>query len=358
MSDRIWIIAEAGVNHNGVIERALELVDVAADSGADVVKFQTFNAEKLATATAPKADYQIVNTHEANSQLDMLRALELSATDHLQLIERCRERNIGFMSTAFDAESLAMLGHFDMPAIKIPSGDITCADLLLRAARLQRKLIVSTGMATLGEIEQALGVIAFGLTTHRVPTSRAEFERAYFSEIGRAALQSKVTLLHCITEYPAPPETVNLRAMDTMASAFGLPVGYSDHCMGIEISLAAAARGASVIEKHFTLDRTLPGPDHAASLEPDELRQMINGIRNIERALGSSLKRPVAAELRNRVVARRSVVAVRHIEKGEIFTAAMLSAKRPGDGISPMETWNLLGRRASRDYAPDEQIEP
>lgn len=357
MSDRVLIIAEAGVNHNGSLERALQLVDIAASAGADVIKFQTFKADRLATAKAAKADYQVVNTGEANSQIEMLRRLELSLDDHEQLARRCRERGIAFMSTAFDADSLALLAGFEMPAIKIPSGDITCADLLLRAARLQRRLIVSTGMATLGEIEQALGVIAFGLTSDRAPTGRDDFERAYLGEAGREALRHKVTLLHCVTEYPAPMEAVNLHAMDTMAVAFGLPVGYSDHTMGIEVALAAVARGATVIEKHFTLDRTLPGPDHAASLEPDELRQLVSGIRNIERALGSPVKGPAPAELRNRTAARRSLVAARRIGKGEIFTLDMLSAKRPGGGISPMEAWSFVGRSAGRDYEPDEQIE-
>ncbi|MGX4803493.1 N-acetylneuraminate synthase [Bradyrhizobium guangdongense] len=358
MSESVWIIAEAGVNHNGAIDRALQLVDVAADAGADAVKFQTFRADKLATARAAKADYQRTNTGESNSQLEMLRDLELSADDHRRIVERCRQKEIAFMSTAFDVESLLMLEGFNVPAIKIPSGDLTSADLLLSAARLRRKLIMSTGMATLGEIEEALGVVAFGLTMHRPPTRRADFQLAYLSAAGRDALRSNVTLLHCVTEYPAEPDIVNLRAMDTMASAFGLPVGYSDHTMGIEVSLAAVARGAKVIEKHFTLDRTLPGPDHAASLEPAELKRMVSGIRNIERALGSAIKGPVAAELRNRSVARRSLVAARRIAQGEVFAAEMISAKRPGDGLSPMEAWNLIGRRATRDYDPDEQIEP
>lgn len=358
MTDRVRIIAEAGVNHNGSLARALELVDVAAEAGADVVKFQTFKADKLATTQAAKADYQAVNTGNADSQLQMLRSLELSEDDHRRLIERCRARKIAFMSTAFDADSLALLATLDMPAVKVPSGDITCADLLLRAARTRRPLIVSTGMATLGEIEQALGVIAFGLVTDRAPDGRADFEAAYLSAAGRAELTRQVTLLHCVTEYPAPADAVNLRAMDTMAAAFGLPVGYSDHTLGIEVSLAAVARGARVIEKHFTLDRTLPGPDHSASLEPDELRQLVNGIRSVERALGSPVKGPAPAEVRNRTAARRSLVAARPIRKGEVFTADMMSAKRPGSGLSPMEAWSLIGRAAGRDYQTDEQIEP
>jgi N-acetylneuraminate synthase len=352
------IIAEAGVNHNGSIDRALQLVDAAADAGADVVKFQSFKAVNLATKRAAKADYQVANTGQSDSQLAMLQSLELGADDHRKLAEHCRTRNIAFMSTAFDAESLALLSAFDMPAIKIPSGDITCADLLLRAARLRRRLIVSTGMATLGEIEQALGVIAFGLTSEREPAGSADFEAAYLSDAGKAALQEHVTLLHCVTEYPAPAQTVNLRAMDTMAAAFRLPVGYSDHTLGIAVSLAAVARGATLIEKHFTLDSSLPGPDHRASLEPDQLRALVSGVREIEYALGSPCKGPAPVELRNRTVARRSLVAARRISKGERFTPDMIAAKRPGDGMSPMQAFDLVGRTASRDFDVDEQLEP
>ena len=298
MGDRTLIIAEAGVNHNGSLELALRLVDVAASAGADVVKFQTFKAEQLATVEAAKAEYQVANTHAAGSQLEMLRRLELSPADHDALLKRCSDRGIRFMSTAFDAQSLAFLAGLGMPAIKIPSGDITCGPLLLQAARLRQPLIVSTGMSTLADIEQALGVIAFGLTRDGEPTGRADFEAAYAGAEGRAALQSHVTLLHCVTQYPAPPLSVNLRAMDTMAAAFGLPIGYSDHTAGIEVSIAAVARGARVIEKHFTLDRTLPGPDHAASLEPDELARMVTSIRNVEQALGSPIKSPGAERSR------------------------------------------------------------
>ncbi len=358
MSERTMIIAEAGVNHNGSLELALQLVDVAADAGADVVKFQTFKAEQLATAKAAKAEYQVANTQEAGSQLAMLRRLELSESDHHALLERCRARGIRFMSTAFDAASLSFLATLDMPAIKMPSGDINCGPLLLQAARLRRPLIVSTGMSTLADIEQALGVIAFGLTSEREPNGRADFDTAYCSPEGRRALREHVTLLHCVTQYPAPPEAVNLRAMDTMAGAFGLPVGYSDHTAGIEVSIAAVARGASVIEKHFTLDRGLPGPDHAASLEPDELRLMVSAIRSVERALGSPIKAPAPQEVGNRPVARRSIVAARAIRKGEPFVTTMLAHKRPGHGISPMEHWDLLGRLASRDFDADEPLEP
>ncbi|MBS0530544.1 MAG: N-acetylneuraminate synthase [Proteobacteria bacterium] len=358
MPKRTEVIAEAGVNHNGSIDMALQLVDVAADAGADIVKFQTFKADKLATSKAAKAEYQVVNTNEAGSQLEMLRALELSSEDHQAIADKAHSRGLRFLSTAFDAESLTMLTAFDMPAIKIPSGDITSIDLLLRSARSGKPLIISTGMATLGEIEQALGIVAFALTTSNEPKSRADFEEAYCSEGGRAALRDKVTLLHCVTEYPAAPQTVNLRAMTTMASAFGLPVGYSDHTAGIEVSLAAVALGAVIIEKHFTLDRGLPGPDHSASLEPHELKQLVTSIRNIESALGRATKAPGAQEMRNRAVARRSLVAARAIRKGEVFTADAFVEKRPGNGLQPIEALRLVGRPAHRDYQPDDPIEP
>ena len=358
MSPRTLIIAEAGVNHNGSRDLALQLVDVAAAAGADIVKFQTFRADLLATAGARKAEYQATNTGESGSQLDMLRRLELSPADHHALMARCEARGIRFMSTAFDAESLAFLGTLGMPAIKIPSGDITCAPLLLQAARLRQPLIVSTGMSTLGDVEAALGVIAFGLTRDDAPRGSADFAAAYAGEGGRAALREHVTLLHCVTQYPAPPEAVNLRAMDTLATAFGLPVGYSDHTAGIEISLAAVARGARVVEKHFTLDRTLPGPDHAASLEPARLRELVHGIRAIELALGHAAKAPATVELPNLAVARRSLVAARAIRRGETFGPDNLAAKRPGTGLSPMALWDVSGRTATRDYAADEAIEP
>jgi N-acetylneuraminate synthase len=355
--ERTFVIAEAGVNHNGSLERALQLVDVAAGAGADAVKFQTFRADQLATAGAAKAAYQVSNTGDAGSQLDMLRALELSVADHEVLLARCRARGIRFMSTAFDAASLAFLATLDMPAIKIPSGDINCGPLLLQAARLQRPLIVSTGMATLAEVEQALGVIAFGLTHTHAPAGRADFEAAWCSASGRAALAGQVTLLHCVTQYPAPPAAVNLRAMDTLAAAFGLPVGYSDHTLGIEVAIAAVARGAAVIEKHFTLDRTLPGPDHAASLEPNELAQLLRAIRHVEQALGSTAKVPAADEAANRPVARRSLVAARAIRRGNPLAAEDLTFKRPGHGVSPMDYWDRIGKPAQRDYAADELID-
>jgi N-acetylneuraminate synthase len=353
----VLFIAEAGVNHNGSIAMALQLIDAAADAGADVVKFQSFKAESLVTAQAAKADYQVTNTGEAGGQMAMLRALELSAEDNARLLAHCRARRISFMSTAFDEASLDMLAPLAMPAVKIPSGDLTHAPMLLKSARLRQPLIVSTGMATLSDIEQALGVIAFGLLSDAVPAGEADFQAAYCSPAGRAALQQYVTLLHCVTEYPAPPEAVNLRAMDTMAAAFGLPVGYSDHTAGIAVSIAAVARGACVIEKHFTLDRELPGPDHAASLEPDELATLVASIRAVELALGAPRKQPAPQEVGNRAIARRSIVAARPIRQGEVLDLSMLAFKRPGTGISPMAAWSLVGRPARRDFAFDELLE-
>lgn len=358
MSAPVFFIAEAGVNHNGSIELARQLVDVAAEAGADAVKFQSFKAAQLTTAHALKAAYQVANTQEGGNQLEMLRRLELSDSDHDVLLTHCSARGIRFMSTAFDSESLALLSSLGMPAVKIPSGDITCAPLLLQAARLRQPMIVSSGMSTLADIEQALGVIAFGLLHDREPTGQVDFETAYASVDGREALRRHVTLLHCITQYPAPAASVHLRAMDTMAAAFGLPVGYSDHTAGIEVSIAAVARGATVIEKHFTLDRSLPGPDHAASLEPSELKALIRAIRNVESALGSPIKCPAPEEIPNRAIARRSLVASRLIRAGETFTVDALAWKRPGTGISPLLLWDMVGRTAAHDYAPDELIQP
>lgn len=354
--DSTFVIAEAGVNHNGSVKLALDLVDVAADARADAIKFQSFRAERLVSAGARKAAYQAANTGQDGSQFDMLRALELSEDDHRALAGRCAQRGIAFMSTAFDVESLHFLSTLAMPAIKIASGDITAAPLVLEAARLGRPLIVSTGMCTLAEVEEALGVIAYGLLGARTP-SRAAFAAAYASDAGRAALTGKVTLLHCVTDYPAAFEEVNLRAMDVLRQAFGLRVGYSDHTLGSAVALAAVARGATVLEKHFTLDRSLRGPDHRASLEPAELARLVRDVREIEVALGAARKEPTAGELRNRPVARRSLVASAPIRRGERFTSENVALKRPAGGLAPIMYWELLGRESPRDYAPDEMIE-
>lgn len=352
------MIAEAGVNHNGSIDLARRLVDIAADAGADAVKFQTFRADKLVTRRAGKAAYQIANTGTEGAQMEMLRRLELSDREHQSLVDHCRDRGIRFMSTAFDMDSLAYLAALDMPAVKIPSGDITYGPMLLAAARLGKPLIVSTGMATLGDIEAALDVIAFGLTRDGAPSGRADLENARLDAKTHAVLARSVTLLHCVTQYPAPPDAVNLRAMDTMAAAFGLPVGYSDHTLGTAVSIAAVARGATVIEKHFTLDRGLDGPDHKASLEPDELASLVAAIRVVEQALGAPFKGPGEDEAANREVARRSVVAARPIPAGQTLAEEDLTAKRPADAASPMETWDLIGKTAAKSYEIDDPVRP
>lgn len=357
MTDRVFIIAEAGVNHDGSLADALRMVDVAAEAGADAVKFQTFTAEAALTARAMKADYQIANTGQGGNQLDMVKRLELSHADHDALYERCRERGIAFLSTAFDMDSLRFLARYDMPAIKIPSGDITWGAMLLEAARMGKPMLVSTGMATIEEVRDALSVIAFGLTRESDPSGLSETQELFATAEGRTAVEQRVTLLHCTTQYPAPLNAVNLRAMTTLAGIFGVPVGYSDHTLGITVPVAAVARGARVIEKHFTLDRARSGPDHAASLVPDELATMVQAIRETEIALGSSKKAPSPAESSNRLLARRSLVAAKPVAAGEIFDAATLTAKRPADGLSPMAHWDVVGCTASRTYAIDEVID-
>ena len=356
MPDPVLIIAEAGVNHDGSVVDACRMIDAAAEAGADVVKFQTFVPEAVLTARAMKAAYQETNTGAAGSQLDMVRTLALGRDEHRVLAERCERRGVRFMSTAFDMESLDFLSGFEMPATKIPSGDLTWGAMLLAAARAGRPLLVSTGMASLAEVREALAVIAFGLTREGDPAGPDELEEAFAA--GQAALRDRVVLLHCTTEYPAPLGAVNLRAMTTMAETFGLRVGYSDHTLGWTVAVGAVARGACVVEKHFTLRRDRVGPDHAASLEPEELAALVRAIREMEAALGRPEKQAAPAELGNVAIARRSLVAARPIRAGEVLTAAHLTAKRPADGLSPMRQWRLIGTPAARDYAPDEAIEP
>jgi N-acetylneuraminate synthase len=352
------IIAEAGVNHNGSRGRALELVDIATEAGANIVKFQTFKANDLVGHNAPKAEYQTRTTDATESQHEMIRKLELSHEDHTALIAHCRKRGIAFLSTPFDVASLRMLtGQFGMQTVKVPSGEITNAPFLIEIGRVAGRIILSTGTSTMGEIEDALGALAFAIRGASSAPGPEAFRQAYASQEGRRALQDRLTLLHCTTEYPAPFEEVNLRAMDSMAAAFGLPVGYSDHTPGIHVSIAAVARGATVIEKHFTSDRGLPGPDHKASLEPGELKSMIAAIRDVEMALGDGVKRPTASEWKNRIVARKSLVASRAIEAGEVFEAGNVACKRPGSGMPPALLWRILGRRASRAYADGELID-
>lgn len=355
----VYIIAEAGVNHNGSAEMALELVDAAATAGADAVKFQTFSARKLVSRLALKAGYQIENTGDSESQLQMLEKLELDPGTHLQLARYCKTRGIEFMSTAFDEESLDFLtSDLAMSRIKIPSGEITNAPYLLHAARKGKPMLLSTGMSDLEEIRTALGIIAFGLAESGVPPRGKTLAEFSETEQGRAALNRCVSLLHCTSEYPAPLENVNLRAMETLAREFALPVGYSDHTVGITVPIAAAALGATVLEKHLTLDRSLPGPDHPASLQPSELKVMVQAVREVEKSLGTPDKRPSDAERRNRIAARRSLVATRRIAKGETFSSTNIAAKRPGNGLSPTLYWEMLGTSSLQDYQEDDLLKP
>ncbi|BFT31118.1 N-acetylneuraminate synthase [Alteromonas sp. D210916BOD_24] len=352
------IIAEAGVNHNGSAGLAFKLIDEAHKAGADIIKFQTFKAENLVTAAAQQARYQQINTQKSESQLAMLKRLELAYETHHQLVAHCKTLGIAFMSTAFDLESLEFLTQeLGLTTLKIASGELTNAPLLLAHARTGCKLIVSTGMSTLADIESALGVIAFGFVAKKnAEPSVTAFAQAYASEEGQKALKEKVTLLHCTTEYPAPFDEINLRAMDTLQRAFDLPAGYSDHSEGIAVPLAAAARGAQIIEKHFTLDKGLPGPDHKASLNPVELHAMIAGIRQIDVALGSPVKSPSTSEYRNRSVARKCLVAACDIPKGAQFNSTNVAIKRAGEGLSPYDYWRVMGSTANRNYTSGERI--
>ena len=350
-----FIIAEAGVNHNGSLESAKQLIDAAADAGADAVKFQTFRADQLVARHAPKAEYQTLTTDPKESQFEMIKKLELTEADHDVLIAYAKSKDIEFLSTPFDVTSLALLTQrFGITTIKVSSGDITNAPFLLQIARVAKRVILSTGMSTLAEVEAALGVLAFGFLEPEANPQRISFAEAFSSDAGQRALHERVMLLHCTTEYPAPINEVNLRAMDTMALAFGLPTGYSDHTQGVHIPVAAVARGAAIIEKHFTLDRSLPGPDHKASLEPIELQTMVSAIRDVEQALGDGVKRPTATELKNRSVARKSLVAERALLRGDKF---VLACKRPGTGLSPFEYWRMVGQLSTKDYAADELLD-
>ncbi len=327
-----FVIAEAGVNHNGDLELARRLVDVAAEAGADAVKFQTFRADRLVSPTAPKAAYQRQTTDAGESQLDMLRRLELSPAAHRELNDYCRQRGLIFLSTPFDEESADLLDELDVLAFKIGSGEVTNHPFLEYVARKGKPIILSTGMSYLSEVDEAVRVL-------------------------RDAGCEQLILLHCVSSYPAAPADANLKAIQTLAAAFGVPVGYSDHTPGIEVALAAVALGACVIEKHFTLDRNLPGPDHRASLEPPELRALISGVRTVERALGDGIKRPVPAEADTRAVARRSLAARVDIPAGVIVEAGMLTALRPADGIPPGLIRRVIGRRTRRSLTAGQFID-
>lgn len=329
-----FIIAEAGVNHNGSLELAKKLIDAAVDAGADAVKFQTFKADKLVSRGAQKAEYQKQTTSKGESQYDMIKKLELNELAHRELFRCCNEKQVMFLSTPFDLDSIELLNGLGMQVFKIPSGEITNLPYLRHVGCLGKEVIISTGMSDLREVEDALNMLVQAGTD-----------------------KEKITVLHATTEYPCPIGEVNLRAMQTIQATFGVNVGYSDHTQGIEIPIAAVAMGACVIEKHFTLDRAMEGPDHKASLEPDELHAMVTAIRNIEIALGDGIKRPALSETKNKAVARKSLVANQMIKQGEVFTAQNVVCKRPGTGVSPMRWDEVIGSKAPRDFAQDELIE-
>jgi N,N'-diacetyllegionaminate synthase len=333
MSNKVFIIAEAGVNHNGSIELAKKLIDVASESGADAVKFQTFKAEKLVSKNAQKADYQKQTTNNSESQFDMIKKLELDLDTHKELMAYCKTKNIMFLSTPFDHDSIELLSDLGLEIFKIPSGEITNLPYLRYIGNLNKKVILSTGMADIGEIEDALDIL-----------------------INSGAKKENIIVLHANTMYPTPMEDVNLKAMVTIGSTFDIKYGYSDHTLGIEVDIAAVAMGACCIEKHFTLDRNMEGPDHKASLEPDELKAMVKAIRNIELALGSSFKKPSKSEIPNIQIARKSIVAKINIKKGEILSEEKITIKRPGNGINPMRWDEIVGTIATKDYEEDELI--
>ena len=332
--NKVYIIAEAGVNHNGSVELAKKLIDVAVESGADAIKFQTFKADRLVSKTAKKADYQKKTTDAGESQYEMIKKLELDEAAHKLLTGYCQDKKITFLSTPFDHESIDMLDAFGMTIFKIPSGEITNLPYLRHLGSLRKKIILSTGMSDLNDVESALNVL-----------------------IASGTSKQDITILHATTEYPCPVTEVNLRAMNTLKEKFGVNVGYSDHTQGIDIPVAAVALGACVVEKHFTLDRSMEGPDHKASLEPNELKLMVQSIRQVELALGDGVKRPTKGEMNNMAVARKSIVASRDIKAGEVFSLDTITVKRPGSGISPMRWDDVLGRVAKRDFLADELIE-
>ena len=354
---RVRVIAEAGVNHNGQIDLALRLVDAATKAGADVIKFQTFKADLLATENASKASYQIRQTGADASQFEMLKGLELDYEDFGRIAAVCADRGIEFLSTPFDLESLHFLARdLGLRTVKLGSGEVTNAPMLVEAARLGRDIILSTGMSTLAEVGEALGAIAFGYVGGSAEPSWQKFGEARKSAAGVDAICSRVAVLHCTSQYPAPANEANLRALDTLRAEFGTVVGLSDHAEGMVVSFAAVARGAQLIEKHLTLDRTMRGPDHAASLEPREFSDLVAGIRTIEGALGDGIKEPQPSELETRGVARRSLATLKPVSKGETFNNGNLGALRPGTAISPMRYWEWLGRTADRDYRAGELI--
>jgi len=346
------IIAEAGVNHNGDADMAIDLVRAAHEAGANIVKFQTFRANQLVTAKAKRAKYQINNIGGRENQLQMLRRLELSYELHKKISDECNTLGIEFLSTAFDTKSLKFLiEEIGMKRLKLASGEITNAPLVLEHAKSHLDIILSTGMTTLSDIENSLSVIAFGLTAGKnLAPSKENFLKAYSSEIGQQALKEKVTILHCTTEYPTPSNEVNLNLINTLSNAFDMKIGFSDHSIGNEMSIAAVVMGATIIEKHFTLDKNLAGPDHKASITPKELKEMVCSIRKIEVAMGNKVKFPTPSELDTRKIIQKSLVSGSKIKKGDYFTTKNISIKRPGIGLSPYYYWDFIGKVASKDY--------
>ena len=332
-SNKVFIIAEAGVNHNGSIDLAKKLIDVASDSGADAVKFQTFKAENLATKNAKKANYQMETTNIKESQFDMLKKFELDVETHKQLISYCNKKSIMFLSSPFDQDSIKLLNNLGLETFKIPSGEIINLPYLRHIGKLNKKIILSTGMANINEIKDALDIL-----------------------IQAGTKKNNITVLHANTEYPTPMEDVNLKAMVTIGNTFNVSYGYSDHTLGIEVDIAAVAIGATCIEKHFTLDCNMEGPDHKASLEPNGLKAMVKAIRNIELALGSNIKKPSKSEIPNMQIVRKSIVAKTSIKKGDILSENNLEIKRPGSGINPMRWDEVVGTKATKDYSEDDLI--
>lgn len=352
-----FIIAEAGVNHNGSLEMAFQLIDAAIDAGADAIKFQTYKTENLVTRTANQAEYQEKNIGEVSSQFDMLKKLELSYDDFIQLKHYCDENKIKFLSTPFDLDSVDFLiRDLGLGLMKIPSGEITNGPYIYKIATYGVKVILSTGMATVDEIHNALAFLAYGYSK-QVDVSFENAMAFYETKEAKQLLKDKVCVLHCTTEYPTPFDDINLNAMDSIKEGFHLPVGLSDHSEGILVPIAAVAKEATIIEKHFTLDKALPGPDHKASLEPPELKKMVKSIRTIEKTLGDSQKKPTNEELKNKDVARKSLVAAKPIKKGDVFTFENLAVKRPGTGVEPYYLWDYLGEESQSNYEEDEVIQ-
>lgn len=355
---KTFVIAEAGVNHNGSLEMAKELVKVAKDAGADAVKFQTFKAENLVTKQAKQADYQIENLGEDSSQFAMLKKLELTYEEFVELQSFCELQKIEFLSTPFDFESVDfLLDELTMSTVKIPSGELTNAPFIHYIATKRKPIILSTGMATLEEIHEALAFISYGLAKPEESVKLEQVYAFYSTEEAKDVLKEYVTLLNCTTQYPAPTHSINLNAINEMKKVFGLPTGLSDHSEGIYIPVAAVGMGATVIEKHFTLDKTLEGPDHIASLNPYELKSMIKGIREVEQALGDGIKVPTPLEIQNRIPVRKSLVAKKSIQPGEVFSSSNLTVKRPGGGIEPSKYWSYIGQVALNSYDEDELID-